>query len=544
MKTYTHRFVWILAAMAASEALVAQSSNGGSNSFVTVLAVSAVIITLFVLAQVAESLIQVEASKMGASTSGKSFGIVPSWKEMAGRKKPSYTEGKRVVVLDKGYDIKLRGASEKEVMVVPVKHFAIQPPNFRGIAPIPKLMVEIGQKVKVGDPVFFNKMTPDIHYVSPVSGEVIAINRGEKRAITEIVVRADDQQSHRKYTAPELGKAGREELVNFLLGSGVWPLINRRPFDKVPDPSEVPDNVFISTFSTAPMAVDRAFLLEGKEVEFHKGLEVLSHLTSGKVYLGLSAKGAEAPASVFSDAPHSEKVYFSGPHPAGNVGVHIHHISPIGAKGVVWTMTVQDVATLGGLFTKGEFDSSRLVALSGTPFVKPGYVRTYLGAKIEELVSENVRKEHVRFVSGDVLSGNAKESGGFVDWNSEQITALKEGDYHEMFGWLLPIKPRPSISRTFPNFLFGDMKFEADTNTHGERRAFVVTGQYESVLPMDIYVQHLMKAITYNDIEEMEGLGIRELTEEDVAICEFVCTSKQPLQQLLREGLTVLEEQS
>lgn len=529
--------------MSVSGSLAAQS-NGAGNTFVTVLAVAAVLTTLFVLAQVAESLIQVEATKLGADGTKRSFSLFPSWSEIAGGKKPSYTDNARVVPLSKGYDIKLRGKAKAEVGDATVNTYAVQPTNFRGIAPIPKMEVELGQQVKAGDPIFYDKSNPDIQYVAPVSGEVVAINRGEKRAITEVVILADKEIKHRTLNAPDPAKASREELVSFLMSSGAWPLITERPFDVVPNPQAVPDNVFISTFSTAPMAVDRAILLQGKEADFHKGLEVLSKLTSGKVYLGLSANDKAAPAAVFSEAPHAEKVYFRGPHPAGNVGIQIHHVAPIGAKGMVWTLKVQDVATIGALFTKGYFDSTRVVALCGTPFTSPSYVRTYLGANVGDLVKDKANVEHNRFVSGDVLTGQKKGLEQFVDWGSEQISALKEGDYNELFGWLLPLKPRPSISRTYPNFLLPSVSFEADTNTHGEKRAFVVTGQYESVLPMDIYPQNLMKAIIIKDIEEMEGLGIKELSEEDVALCEFVCTSKQPLQKILREGLDMIQEQS
>jgi Na+-transporting NADH:ubiquinone oxidoreductase subunit A len=211
---------------------------------------------------------------------------------------------------------------------------------------------------------------------------------------------------------------------------------------------------------------------------------------------------------------------------------------------MVWTVGIQDVAMIGSLFTKGIFDASRTVALSGAPFNATGYLKTYLGANIGDLTKGRIEGEKIRFVSGDVLSGHEKSSDQFVDWRSEEITALKEGDYYEMFGWLLALKARPSISKTYPTSLIPGITYEADTNTHGEQRAFVVTGQYESVLPMDIYPQQLFKSIVMKDIEQMEGLGIKELSEEDVALCEFVCTSKQPLQHILREGLDIIEEQS
>lgn len=542
MKTFTHRFIWILSLMTFAGSLSAQSVLGG-NTFITVLGVVVILITLFVLAQLADSLLQVEASKQGLDGSKHKVSIIPSWQDLFGSRKPGYVGNNLMFSLHRGYNIKLRGVPARELKDASSNRYAIQPPNFRGIAPIPKLMVEIGQSVKAGDPIFFDKSNPDILYVAPVSGEVVEVNRGAKRAITEVVILADKEQQHKKFTAPELGKASREDLVKFLTSSGAWPLIIQRPFDIVPDVNEVPDNIFISTFSTAPLAADRGFLLQGKEADFHKGLEVLTALTSGKVYLGLSANDKEAPAKVFTDAA-AEKVYFKGPHPAGNVGIQMHHISPIGAKGMVWTVGVQDVATIGSLFTKGIFDSSRILALSGAPFTKPSYIRTNLGANVGEVTSGMLDNEKIRYVSGDVLSGHEKSADQYVDWRSEQITTLKEGDYYEMFGWLLALKPRPSISHTYPTAFIPGISYEADTNTHGEKRAFVVTGQYESVLPMDIYPQQLFKSIVMKDIEQMEGLGIKELSEEDVALCEFVCTSKQPLQHLLREGLDIIEEQS
>jgi Na+-transporting NADH:ubiquinone oxidoreductase subunit A len=246
---------------------------------------------------------------------------------------------------------------------------------------------------------------------------------------------------------------------------------------------------------------------------------------------------------VFTEAKGVEHRWFSGKHPAGNVGVHIHHTEPILRGDKVWTLGVQDVITLGRLFTEKRFNTERVVAVAGAELKAPKYVKTYLGAKVGDLVKDNLANDHVRYISGDVLSGEKKNEEQFLNVYDDQLTVVEEGDYFEMFGWLLPIKARPSVSRTFPNFLFPNLTFKADTNTHGEKRAFVVTGQYEAYLPMDIYLQHLMKNIIINDLERIEGLGIYELVEEDVALCEFTCTSKQPLQQILREGLDMMREQ-
>lgn len=461
-------------------------------------------------------------------------------------KLPEYVNGDSATVLKKGYDILLRGEAKKVLEDGQVTTFAMQPPNFIGLSPIPKMLVDVGDEVKAGDPLFFDKKKPEILFVAPVSGEIVAINRGQKRSIAEVVILADKEMKFREFKAFDLEKESREDLVNFLLDSGGWTLLRQRPFDILPNPKESPANIFISTFDTAPLAPDLNFVVEGKESAFQKGLDVLNKLTEGKVWLGLDARGKTPPSSVFTNASGVEKHWFRGKHPAGNVGVQIHHLAPINHSSKVWVLGVQEVITLGNLFAQRHFDAERIVALTGSELLEPKYVKTWLGANINFLGKDNLKGDKVRIISGDVLSGTQKHGTSFLNFYDDQLTAIPEGDYFEIFGWLLPLKLRPSISRTYLNFIISKLtklKYEVDTNTHGEKRAFVVTGQYESVLPMDIYPQHLMKAILVNDYERMEGLGLRELVEEDVALCEFVCTSKQPLQQILRRGLDMLQEQ-
>jgi len=231
--------------------------------------------------------------------------------------------------------------------------------------------------------------------------------------------------------------------------------------------------------------------------------------------------------------------------PAGNVGIHIHHVDPVSADQIVWPAGVQDVITIGQLFLDGTYDATRYVAVTGAELKKPAYAKTFIGAKVSDLLDGQLSDgaENIRIISGDVLSGTKVGADDYLDFYDDQLTELEEGDYYEMFGWLLPLEPRPSVSGTFPNKLFGDYKFKPNTNSHGEKRAFVLTGQYEKVLPMDVLPMELMKAIMANDFEQMEGLGIYELVEEDLALCEFTCVSKQPLQSILREGLDVMREQ-
>jgi Na+-transporting NADH:ubiquinone oxidoreductase subunit A len=519
----------------------ATESSGSNTLTLTILAI-VVLIAFFVIIQVSDNLLRIEAKNSGAGD-GSAVSIFPGAGDLFKPKVPSYANG-NVVTLSKGFDIKLEGSATGRVdESVKASTFAVQPPNFRGVSPIPKVVVEVGSNVKAGDHLFFDKKNTEVKYVSPVSGEVIAVNRGERRAITEVVILADKNQQYRELPAFDLEKGSREELVNFLLDTGGWSMLRQRPFDVVASHTDIPDNIFISTFDTAPLAPDQNLVVEGKSEAFQKGLDVLNKLTKGKVFLGLDANKTNPPSTVFTNAAGVEKRWFQGKHPSGNVGIQIHHTAPLTPKSIAWTLGVQEVITIGALFTERRFNAGRIVALTGAELKTPKYVRTYAGANIGDLLKDNLANDHIRIVSGDVLCGQKKGDGNFLNYYDDQITVLKEGDYFDMFGWLLPDLASPSASKALPGWLFPDTTYKADTNLKGEKRAFVVTGQYEDVLPMDVYPQHLMKAILTNDYEKMEGLGIHELVEEDIALCEFVCTSKQSLQQILRKGLDMMHEQ-
>lgn len=545
MKNGKFRSVLSALLLSLGPALFAQSDAGdGSSHFVALLVATVILLAFFALIQLSDNLLKLEARQLGVADKIGEVSVLPSIKELWGDGVPAYAKSHTLLEIKRGADLPVAGEARREVRRAQVTRFAVQPPNWRGLAPIPRMLVAEGDVVKAGDPLFEDKKRPEMKFVSPVSGEVIAINRGAKRAITEVVVLADKEQQYRTLMAPDAAAAPREELVEFLLETGGWMLLRARPYDRIPDWTVSPKSIFVSTFDTAPLAPDNNLVVEGRGEAFHKGLHVLGRLTDGKVYLGLDARGDDPPSPIFTEAQGVEKFWVRGPHPAGNVGVHIHHIDPIIPGDTVWTVGVQEVITLGSLWTEGRFNAERVVALTGGKLKDPHYVRTLAGAHIGELLQGNCdMSEELRIISGDVLSGEAKSPDNFLDFYDDQLTVIAEGRYYEPFGWLLPLKPRLSLSRTFPNFLFKNVKYEADTNTHGERRAFVVTGQYEELLPMDIYPQHLMKAILTNDYERMEGLGIHELIEEDIALAEFACTSKQPLQQILRRGLDMMWEQ-
>ncbi|WP_235296713.1 Na(+)-translocating NADH-quinone reductase subunit A [Portibacter marinus] len=537
-----YKLTFLLALILFSLPISAQSDSGRNILTMSIIVVGLVVVIGLIIS-LADNLMQIEAKKNNLDTSKGQFSLFPRIRDWFGPKKPAFVKDAPYHRLTKGFNLNLAGKPKNVLVEGNVKTFAIQPQNFNGMSPIPKVVVEVGDEVAIGDPLFYDKKREGINYVAPVSGEVIEINRGAKRSIASVVILADRVMRHKQFAVPKINEASREDLMAFLKVSGALPLLNQRPYDVVPEDDVVPDNIFISTFDTAPLAPDYSFIAEDHAVAFQEGINVLNKLTDGKVYVGLDGRKDAVISDTFSKVMNAELHYFDGKHPAGNVGIQIHHLEPITTKSKVWTIGVQELISLGRLFLTGKYDAERIVVVGGPQVAEPSYVKTYLGANIGDLVDGNIVGDNNRLISGDALSGQKKEINGFLDFRSDQVTVLQEGDDYELFGWLLPITPRPSISGTFPNALFGDHEFEATTNTHGERRAFVMSGQYESVLPMDIYPVHLMKAIMTGDIEKMEGLGIYELTEEDIAICEFVCTSKQPLQNILREGLDLMQEQ-
>ncbi|MEM9846695.1 MAG: Na(+)-translocating NADH-quinone reductase subunit A [Bacteroidota bacterium] len=524
------------------EAFAQSGGSSGTNWLMYGLVALVTIIAFAFIIQVGDSFLALEAKQLGVDQEEENVAIFPGWNEIFRTKLPEHLDGKQVKILKKGHDILLEGKATDDIQTAKIKSFAVQPKNFIGMSPIPKVVVEVGERVLAGQELFFDKKRPEIKYVAPVSGEIAAVNRAEKRSIAEVVILADDANEYKLFDAPNITMASREEIVNFLLESGAWTMIRQRPYNVPADVSVTPRDIFISTFDSAPLAPNANLIVEGQGRAFQKGLDVLKRLTDGSVYLGLAAS-EDSPSSIFTEATGVEKTYFKGKHPVGNVGVQIHHTKPMANSDIVWTLGVQEVLTIGKLFTEGRFDASRTIAVVGAELEAPKYVRTYIGANIGELVKDNLKNDNTRLVSGDVLSGQQKSSSQFLNYYDDQLTTIAEGDDYELFGWLLPIEMRPSISNTFPNFLFPNQEFVANTNTHGEKRAFVVSTDYEQVMPMAVYVQPLMKAIMVNDFERMEGLGITELVEEDVALCEFACTSKMPLQRILRQGLDEMRAQ-
>ena len=453
----------------------------------------------------------------------------------------------KVKKLKRGLDIGIHGKAEKKLdTTFQASTYAIKPTDFFGIAPIPKLLVKEGDEVKAGDQLFYDKSMPDVFYTAPVSGEVVEIRRGAKRSIAEVVILGDKTIKYKSFSIGKVATLSKDKVVKLLKESGLWLTLKQRPFNLVADSNVIPKSIHISGFDSNPLAADYRFTLNGKKKEFQAGLDVLHQLTTGGVDVGLNADARTN--EVIENARGINKHYFAGPHPAGNVGVQIHHINPINKGEVVWTINPNDVAIIGEFFLTGKVNMERIIAITGPEILHPRYIKTYAGASIENMIKDNLSNDHVRYISGSVLTGKKIEANGHLGFYDHSLTVIEEGDKYEFMGWLIPSYPRPSLSRTFWTGLLNAMNIEntysVNTNSHGEPRAFVVSGQYEQVLPMDIYPVQLLKSIMYNDLDKMEGLGIYELVEEDLALCEFVCTSKTEVQKVLREGLDYVKSQT
>ena len=441
------------------------------------------------------------------------------------------------VKIKKGLDIRIKGQAPKRFGgLLKSDLFAVKPTDFPGL--VPKLTVKVEDQVQSGSPLFFDKNRPEVKFTSPVSGKVFSVNRGERRKILEVVVEPDGQNravSFKKAAPVSLDKG---EIIENLLNSGLWPLIRQRPYNVIAHPEDTPKAIFISGFDSSPLAPDYNFILKDFASSFQSGIDALTKLTDGKVHIGVRSGTLES--SVFSKINGIDITEYSGPHPAGNVGIQIYNIDPINKGEKVWVVNPQDVLTIGRLFDEGRLNSEKIIALVGSEVKEPWYFKTSMGASIKNLVAGRVPKKELRFISGNVLTGTAISREGYLGFYDSLVSVIPEGNVHEFLGWGLPRLNKFSASRAYFSWMMPKKKFVIDTNLHGGARAFVMTGEYEKVLPMDIYPVQLLKAILVEDIDLMENLGIYEVAEEDMALCEFVCTSKTEVQSILRDGFDLM----
>ncbi len=452
----------------------------------------------------------------------------------------SKTDMSKIVKLKKGFDINMVGKAKQELAdFAPAQTFAIKPTDFIGLQR-PKVLVNEGDTVKAGTPILIDKALDQVIYAAPVSGKVVEIKRGDRRKLLEVKILADATIIHEQFAQVDIASLDRDALAAKLAASGVWPNIIQRPFGIVANPADTPKSIFISAFDTHPLAPDYAFALQGQEKYLQAGIEALAKLTSGKVHLNVD--GSKAVPAVFADLKGAQVNKFSGPHPAGNVGVQIHHLDPINKGEIAWTVSPYGVIQIGKFVLEGIYDASKVIAVTGSELTKAAYVKTYSGASISTFVKGNLNSGHVRVVSGNVLTGEKISLEGFLGFYHNQITVIPEGDYYEFMGWAKPTT-RLSYHRALGllSFLTPNKEFVLDSNGRGEERAFVQTGVFESVTPMDILPVYLLKAIMAEDFDEIEELGIYEIVEEDLALCEFVDVSKHPVQELVRKGIELIQ---
>ena len=474
------------------------------------------------------------------------------------------------ITIRKGLDLPIAGQAELRLTDArDIDTYAIKPTDFVGLTP--RLLVEEGTTVSKGDALFVDKQDERIRFTSPVDGRVKAIVRGEKRKLMEVVVEVDCNSEPTEQTASKLPQTA-DEIKAAMLQCGLWPMLRQRPFGTVANPDDTPKAIFVSAFDSAPLAPDYDFIMQGKEEALKKGLEALTKLTEGKVHVCFRPNQHIAKQLRTEQLNNCQLIthYINGPHPAGNIGTQIAHIDPINKGDVVWTMNPQDVVVLGELVSTGVYRPEKVIAVAGPNASNPHYYRITAGACVERLVAPQLpnpdypkmetdtANQNYRIISGNVLSGTQIAFDGFVGAYDSLLSILPEGDYYDFMGWLMPGFKKFSFSRTFlsgfmPKSTFKPLgidlpRFEKfwkfDTNTHGDERPLVFTGNFERVFPFDIYPTQLIKACIIGDVELMENLGIYEVEPEDFALCEFIDTSKTNIQAIVREALEKLRKEA
>lgn len=441
-----------------------------------------------------------------------------------------------VIKLRKGLDINLKGIAAKELVSVKEPGiYSLVPDDFTGVKP--KVVVKEGENVLAGGPLFVDKNHPEVKFVSPVSGVVTSVERGERRKVLNIIVKADEKQQYVEFGKMNLAELNAEQVKEALMNAGLFAFFRQRPFDVVPDPTDAPQAIFVSAFDSAPLAPDFELALKGEEANFQTGLNALAKMA--KTYLSISVKQK---SEALTQAKNVVVTAFDGPHPAGNVGVQINHLAPIAKGNVVWTIGAEAVIFIGRLVNTGRVDLTRTVAVTGSEVLKPAYCKLKVGAQLTEVFKGNVTTDKdLRYISGNPLTGKKVAADGYLGAFHSQLTVIPEGDEtHEMLGWIMPRFKEYSTSRSYFSWLLGKKQYKIDARIKGGERHMIMSGEYDAVFPMDIYPEYLVKAIIAGDIDRMEALGIYEVAPEDFALCEFVCSSKVEVQRIVRAGLDML----
>ena len=442
------------------------------------------------------------------------------------------------IYLKKGLDLPINGtAAQNTKKVIVPDVVAVKPTDFRSL--VPKLLVREGDKVLAGTPVLADKMSQNILFTSPVSGTVAEVVRGEKRKLLEVRIKADAEQEYVDFGVKKVADMTAEQIKEALLAAGLWPALTQRPYGIIANPEVKPKAIFVSAFSTAPLAASPEYALRDDIEHIQTAINALGKLTDGGVHFSLNS--ANYSGTPFHKVENVIQHTFEGKHPAGNVGVQIHHISPIRKGETVWTVSLLMLAAIGKLFNTGKYDVRRKIAVTGPKAINPAYVEGYPGIAIKDVAEFYNAAENLRYVSGDVLTGTNVGANGYLGFFDNQITILEEGDKYELLGWAKPVRCKLfSASRTYFSWLTPKKKYDMDTNLHGGPRAFVVNDVYSKVLPMNLFPVHLLKACLANDIDGMEKFGIYEVLEEDFALCEYVDPSKIYIQQIITDGIALM----
>ncbi|MDR3338605.1 MAG: Na(+)-translocating NADH-quinone reductase subunit A [Candidatus Symbiothrix sp.] len=453
-----------------------------------------------------------------------------------------------IIKIRKGLNINLEGKAERSLsdfVSYESELHAVFPDDFPGF--VPKVSVKPGDRVLAGTPLMYDKNRPEIKLTSPVSGTIEAVNRGEKRKLLSVFIKADKENKYQNFGKKDPGSMTPEEIKSLLAETGIFAFIRQRPYDIIANPQDTPRDIFVTGFCSAPLAPDFEIQLGAtdKPDAFQTGLNVLAMLTSGKVYLGIH-NTAKLPC--LKEAKNVEIVTFEGPHPVGNVSVQINHIKPVNKGEIVWTMNASDVSFIGRLFLDENVILDRLVALTGSEVPKSdrAYYYTTAGVCLENMVKNCAEQSHkrLRYISGNVLTGTQIPSNGFLHAFDNQVTVIPEGDEtHDFLGWIAPGFDKFSMNRSFPTFAIQALTkkaYKIDARIKGGPRAIIMSNEWDKVFPMDIHPEFLVRAILTKDIEKMEDLGIYEVAPEDFALCEFVDMSKMELQAIVRQGLNWL----
>jgi Na+-transporting NADH:ubiquinone oxidoreductase subunit A len=445
-----------------------------------------------------------------------------------------------LIKLRKGLDIKLEGAAiETKVEIGKAKEYALQPDDFTGV--VPKVVVREGDRVKAGEPLFVDKNCPDVRFASPVSGEVTEVVRGDRRKVLCVKVKADAEQEYAEFGKKDVSALSGDEVKQALLEAGLFGYINQLPYAVATNPTTTPKAIFVSALRDMPLAGKFEYELQGNEEAFQAGLTALSKMA--KTYLGI---GLLQVNEVLHKAKDVDVNIFDGRCPTGNVGVQVNHIDPVNKGEVVWTVDPTAVIFFGRLFLTGHVDLTRTVAIAGSEVSNPAYADVLVGTPLKDLLEGRLNKQdHVRIINGNPLTGRKDSLDGYLGAHTSEVCAIPEGDDNdEMLGWIMPRTKDFSVNRSYFSWLFPGKKYRLDARVKGGERHMIMSGEYDSVLPMDIFGEYLIKAIITGDIDRQEQLGIYEVSPEDFAVAEFVDSSKLELQKIVREGLNLLRKEN